>query len=323
MSQEQTPQISIIVPVYNVEPYIRKCLDSIKAQTFTDFEAIIVDDASPDNSINIAREFAEADPRFVILTRENGGLSAARNTGLDYATGKYIAFIDSDDFVAPNYLEVLYNACEDNGADMASCAFTYHYDSNGFRKKQLFIMKDCVLEHDEAVSMIIKDRSIHNYAWNKLYKRTLFTEHNIKYPTMYFEDVVTSARIIYYANKLAVSEKCLYYYVKRPGSILSTMNVKKINDFLHSVLIVCNFYMFNGEYEKYKKAIARMLRKFSFVNYYSITREHFVKFSFRGMLTNYKINRKAVKYIKSCEWEPIDGMPELPYKVKDPQCFKK
>ena len=119
MQETKNPEISIIIPVYNVEPYIRRCLDSIKAQTFTDFEAIIVDDSSPDGSIKIAMEFVASDSRFKIVTRENGGLSAARNTGIEHSVGRYIAFIDSDDFIAPTYLEKLYNACEENNADMS------------------------------------------------------------------------------------------------------------------------------------------------------------------------------------------------------------
>lgn len=323
MPETKNPAISIIIPVYNVEPYIRKCLDSVKAQTFTDFEAIIVDDSSPDDSIKIAMEFVVSDPRFKIVTRENGGLSAARNTGIEHANGKYIAFLDSDDFIAPTYLEKLYNACEENNADMSYCGFTYHFYKNGFRKKQLFIVKDCVMEHNEAVSRIISDHGLHSYAWNKLYKRTIFTEHNISYPTMYFEDVATSPKAVFYANKLAVVGECLYYYVKRRGSILSTMNVRKINDLLYSVMIVSNFLRRNGEYVPFENDIKRIITKFKLVNIYSIIRQHVLMFSFKGMYTNLKTNFKMARYILDCEWTPTDGLPELPYTVKSPVKRKK
>lgn len=318
MPETKNPEISIIIPVYNVEPYIRKCLNSIKAQTFTDYEAIIVDDSSPDGSIKIASEFAASDPRFKIITRKNGGLSAARNTGIEHSKGKYIAFLDSDDFVAPTYLEKLYNACEENNADMSYCGFTYYLYKSGFKKKQLFIVKDCVMEHDEAVSRIISDHGLHSYAWNKLYKRTIFTEHNITYPTMYFEDVATSPKAAFYANRLAVVGDCLYFYVKRKGSILSTMNVKKINDLLYSVMIVSNFLRKNGEYAAFEKDIRRITTKFKLVNIYSIIRQHILMFSFKGMHTNLKTNFKMAKYILDCEWAPTDGFPELPYAVKSP-----
>lgn len=318
MENNTTPEISIIIPVYNVEQYIRKCLDSIQSQTFTDFEAIIVDDSSPDGSIKIAMEFVANDPRFKIITRENGGLSAARNTGLQYAVGKYVAFIDSDDFIAPTYLEKLYNACEQNNADIAYCGFTYYFYKSGFKKKQMFIVRDCVMGRDEAVSRIISDHGLHSYAWNKLYRRSIFTEHKIEYPTMYFEDVATSPKTFFYTNRLAVTGECLYYYVKRPGSILSTMNVNKINDLLLSVMIISNFLRKNGEYEKFEKSLLRILHKFCLVNIYSIIRQHILKFSFKGMATNLKTNKKIARYIEACEWTPTNELPTLPYLIKKP-----
>ena len=318
MQETKNPEISIIIPVYNVEPYIRRCLDSIKAQTFTDFEAIIVDDSSPDGSIKIAMEFVASDSRFKIVTRENGGLSAARNTGIEHSVGRYIAFIDSDDFIAPTYLEKLYNACEENNADMSYCGFTYYIDKNGMKKNQMFIVKDCVMEHNEAVARIISDHGLHSYAWNKLYKRAIFTEHKITYPTMYFEDVATSPKTVFYANKLAVVGECLYFYVKRQGSILSTMNVKKINDLLYSVMIISNFLRRNGEYASFETEIRRIITKFKLVNIYSIIRQHILAFSFKGMHSNLKTNFKMARYILDCEWTPTEGLPELPYAVKAP-----
>lgn len=319
MENNTAPEISIIIPVYNVEPYIRKCLDSIKSQTFKDFEAIIVDDSSPDRSIKIAMEFIINDSRFKIITRENGGLSAARNTGLQYAAGKYVAFIDSDDFIAPTYLEKLHNACEKNNADIAYCGFTYYFYKSGFKKKQMFIVKDCVMERDEAVTRIISDHGLHSYAWNKLYKRSLFTDNGIEYPTMYFEDVATSPKTFFYANRLAVTGECLYFYVKRPGSILSTMNVKKINDLLLSVMIISNFLRKNNEYEKFKKPLLRILHKFRLVNIYSIIRQHVLMLSFKGMAANLKMNKKIAHYIEDCEWTPTDKLPVLPYLIKAPK----
>lgn len=318
MINNSTPEISVIIPVYNVEPYIHKCLNSIKSQTFTDFEAIIVDDSSPDGSIKIALEFVESDPRFKIVTRENGGLSAARNTGLQHAVGKYVAFIDSDDFIAPTYLEKLYNACEKNNADMAYCNFIYYFYKSGLKKKQMFIVKDCVMERNEAITRIISDHGLHSYAWNKLYKRSIFCDNGIEYPTMYFEDVATSPKAVFYSNRLAVTGECLYYYVKRPGSILSTMNAKKINDLFLSVMIISNFLRKNDEYEKFKKPLLRVLHKFFLCNIYSIIRLHILAFSFKGIITNFKTNKKIMQYIKSCEWSVTDKIPALPYEIKSP-----
>ncbi len=319
MKSVSAPQISIIIPVYNVEPYIRRCLDSIKSQTFENFEVIIVDDSSPDGSIKIAEEFVKSDPRFTVITRENGGVSAARNTGLQHAIGKYIAFIDGDDFVASTYLERLYDACEINNADIACCAFTYYFHRNGFKKKQMFIVKDRVMERDEAVARIISDHGFHSYPWGKLYKRSIFIDNGIEFPTMYFEDVATIHKIFFYANRLSVTGDCLYYYVKHPGSILSTMNVNKINDLLLSVMIISNFLRENGEYEKFEKPLLRILRKFRMVNTYSIIRQHVLELSFKGMAENLRANKKIARYIEACEWTLTDEQLSLPCLIKDPK----
>ncbi len=323
MENISAPKISIIIPVFNVEPYIRRCLDSIKSQTFTDFEVIIVDDSSPDGSIKIAEEFVKSDPRFKIIANRHNGVGEARNTGLQHAAGEYVAFIDSDDFIAPTYLEKLYNACEINGADISYCAFTYYFHRNGFKKKQLFIVKDQVMERDEAVARIISDHGFHSYPWSKLYKRSIFIDNGIEYPTMYFEDIATSPKAFFYTNRLAVTSDCLYYYVKRPGSILSTMDIKKINDLLLSVMIISNFLRKNGEYEKFEKPLIYILHKFGIVNIYSIIRQHVLALSFKGMAANLKTNRNIVRYIESCAWDVTDEPLTLPYMIQPPKSRSK
>ena len=114
------PKISIIIPMYNVEKYLRRCLDSVQNQTFSDFQAICVDDGSPDNSGEIAEEYAARDKRFVVVHKENGGLSDARNAGMPYATGEYIMFLDSDDFIHPQTMEFAYALAQKNGTDIVS-----------------------------------------------------------------------------------------------------------------------------------------------------------------------------------------------------------
>lgn len=115
------PEVSIIVPVYKVEPYLNKCVDSILAQTFTDFECILVDDGSPDSCGKICDEYVQKDSRVKVIHQENQGLSAARNSGLDMASGAWIVFVDSDDWIEPDAVEVLYRAALQNDADMAVC----------------------------------------------------------------------------------------------------------------------------------------------------------------------------------------------------------
>ena len=132
-------KLSIIVPVYNVEPYLRRCIDSILAQTFTDFELILVDDGSPDNCPAICDEYAEKDPRIVVIHKQNGGLSDARNAGLDIARGEYIGFVDSDDYIDAEMYEKMYNAAIMHNSDIVSCAYERIDISKGKRSVSISI----------------------------------------------------------------------------------------------------------------------------------------------------------------------------------------
>ncbi len=317
-----TPLVSVIIPVYNVEKYIEKCLTTIKEQTFKDFEALIINDGTPDNSMKIAEKFVAEDERFIIYNKPNGGLSDARNYGLERAKGEFVVFIDSDDYVDKDYLKVLYNGCKDNNADMAYCRFKHHYPRAGIDVFSLNPRKG-VYERDKALNMLIRDNLMHSYSWNKMYRRTLFTDNNIRYPKMYFEDVATSIRLLFNANRIAVSDKYLYFYVRHPGSIMSTMNAKKIDDLILSVLINRNYIQFHGEYEKFEKPLKAVAKKMQLVNIYSILRQHILCMNFKNCLTNLKINNKMYEYLTSKDYDAVEGSPILPYSIIQAEKKKK
>lgn len=318
-----TPKISVIVPIYNVEKYIKRCLKTIQAQTFKDFEVLLIDDDSPDRSAEIAEEFCKKDKRFRLFHKENGGLSDARNYGLERARGEFISFIDSDDYIHKNFLEVMYRECVDNDADMSYCRFKYSYFNTGLTLPMPFSAKKEVMKKEDALNILIKDNYLHSYAWNKLYRATLFTENDITYPDMYFEDIATSGRLLYHANRIAISDKYLYYYMKRFGSIMSTMNAEKLNDYWLSVLFVRNHIQSVGEYEKYRVSVRSFARKAHFVNIYSIFRQHLIHLDFRKMKHNFDINRDIYRYIISDEYLPVNEKPELPYRLVQPGRKKK
>ena len=146
------PKISIIIPMYNVEKYLRRCLDSVLNQTFTDWQAICVDDGSPDKSGDIAEEYAKQDERFVVVHKENGGLSDARNAGFSYADGEYIMYLDSDDFIHPQTMEIAYNAIEKNKSDIASFAYDRFY------RPQLMVRHFLHLDTDNVVPYGMKKK---------------------------------------------------------------------------------------------------------------------------------------------------------------------
>ncbi len=317
------PRISVIVPIYKVEKFLRRCLRSIQKQTFTDFEVLLINDDSPDGSAAIAEEFCKNDPRFVLYHKENGGLSDARNYGIDRVRGEYIAFVDSDDHIHKDFLKLMYEACEKNGADMSYCKFMYSYFNTGLKLPRPSGAKTGVMTREDALNDLIMDSKFQSYAWNKLYKASLFQDYNIRYPYMYFEDIATSCRLLHKANKLAVTSRHLYYYEKRFGSIVGTMNAEKIIDYWRSVLAERNYFQNAGEYDTFKSSIVRFAGKAHAINIYSIVRQHLLHFDFRKMKYNLDTNRDIYRYIISDEYQPVDHIPEIPYKLVQPGRKKK
>ena len=215
---EKAPLLSIIVPVYKVENYLPKCIDSILAQTFTDFELILVDDGSPDDCPALCDAAAEKDARVRVIHQKNGGLSAARNAGLDAARGAWIGFVDSDDYIAPEMYEVLYQAVQSTGADLALCDYA-EVDEAGAPCQSMHVS----LSEGELTGQELLKRAsglMVQLAWNKLYRRAIFTQ--LRYPEGKLnEDLFLIPEVCLQIQKAVVVPKALYYYVQRGGSIMS------------------------------------------------------------------------------------------------------
>lgn len=220
------PTISIIVPVYNVKEYIETCVNSILNQTFSDFELILVDDGSTDGSGELCEQLCHRDMRLICLHKNNGGLSDARNYGIDQMKGQYVTFIDSDDWVEPTYLEYLYrNICSD--VDISTCV--YVCCGNGSRRpwKTLPDEPDIMCTKDALLSLLY-DEKINVSAHGKLYRSTLFKE--VRFPFgKHYEDVGTTYKLIQRARSVSIGGSQLYNYRMRPESITHS-NDNKIFD---------------------------------------------------------------------------------------------
>lgn len=216
-----SPLISVIVPIYKVEPYLQRCLDSVVNQTYTNLEIILIDDGSPDNCPQICDDYAAKDNRIVVIHKENGGLSDARNVGLDICKGEYISFIDSDDWVADIYIESMVKAILDNNADMAVVNFKRSPYALNFYPPSLICTKTEILEHIQAVEKLwSSEETIFVTAWGKLVKASLYK--NIRFPKGFVhEDVYTSYKLLYFSQKTIFLDAPLYYYFQREGSIMS------------------------------------------------------------------------------------------------------
>ena len=214
----EKPLLSIIVPVYDVENYLQKCIDSILAQTFTDFELILVEDGSPDGCPALCDAAAAKDARIRVLHQKNGGLSAARNAGLDAARGAWIGFVDSDDYIAPEMYEAMYQAVQNTGADLALCDYA-EVDEAGVPCQSMHVRLG---KKDFTGRELLKNAtdSMIQPAWNKLYRRAVFAQ--LRYPEGKLnEDLFLIPKICLQIQKAVVMPKALYYYVQRGGSIMN------------------------------------------------------------------------------------------------------
>ncbi len=221
--------ISIIVPVYNVQEYLKNCINSILNQSYKNIEIILVDDGSTDESSSICDLYVKKDNRIKVIHKENGGLSDARNMGIKSARGKYITFVDSDDYLDENYVKVLYILITENNSDIA-CS----------RMKKTDSLNDKIINKNEkiniynsidAIKEILYQRNIDNSAPSKLFKKDLF--ENILFPVGYaFEDLDTMYKLFLQANKIVSTTNNYYLYYQRQGSILHTVKDKTINDLL-------------------------------------------------------------------------------------------
>lgn len=245
------PKVSLIIPVYNVQDYIEKCLDSVVNQTIDDMEIIIVNDGSKDQSKQKIENYLEKYPKIKYLEKENGGLSDARNYGLKFATGEYVAFLDSDDYVEKNTYEEMYNLAKKEKSDMVECDFIWEYPNK--------IREDIGVLYSSKKEMIEKARVV---AWNKLIKREIIEKTNLQFPVgLRYEDVEFFYKMVPYISKVSFVKKCLIHYVQRGDSIANTQNIrtKEIFKVLDNVI---KYYKENNLYNEYKQELEYIYVRF-------------------------------------------------------------
>lgn len=292
-----TPLISVIVPVYRVEKYLERCVKSILSQTYKNLEVILVDDGSPDQCPAICDACAEKDARVKAIHQENKGLSGARNAGIDAASGEYLAFVDSDDYVNPHFIEELYQLLQDTGCAIGQCRFCY-------------VKGDGLVEEGDSAFCIYRGESLMEQlygpeekatcfvvAWNKLYRAELFKETGIRYPEgRIHEDEATTYRLFHEAKKLAFLDRALYgYYTENGGSITSVFSAKRLQWLTaHEERIA--FFKKNG-YEKLLPAAYRKLCDACITFYFRCTEQvkdaEELKKELRKRLETYRANGAA------------------------------
>ena len=238
------PLISVIIPVYNVQDYVVDCAQSLFDQSSKDFEVFFVDDGSEDKSIAVLRIFLHDHQisDWHIVTKKNGGLSSARNLGLSLSSGKYVWFVDSDDIIAPNSIELLEKLMTD-GLDYDSILFRYvKFESHPPVSKQPAILEKRVIDGATFLDSLLKRRR-QDFAWSYVAKRSLYNAHSITFPSgRTFEDMATTYKIAYFSGAVCEITNELYYYRARPGSISKLGSEKHANDIYENLKSFRKFF---------------------------------------------------------------------------------
>ena len=261
--------ISIVVPIYNMEKYLDKCINSIINQTYKNIEIILVDDGSTDKSSKIINKYKKLDKRIKAYYKKNGGLSDARNYGIDKATGEYIGFIDSDDYIEKNMYETLYNNIIKYNADISVVGFNVVYESTDIKNRveyQEVTDKLEIYNRKEAFDLLFDANKFGNFAWNKLYKKELFK--NIKYPLCKkMEDLGTTYKLVEISNKIVYEPLKLYNYFQRSGSIMNNKDLKFMKDIY--LLSYERFIYYDNKYgfniDNHNNMISTLLFIYSYV----------------------------------------------------------
>ncbi len=212
------PQISVIIPAYNVEKYIQRCIDSVLAQTFADYEIIIVNDCSSDSTVEIIRKYYNDNKKIKLIQHEkNKGLALTRNTGMDNAFGEYIFFIDSDDWIQADTLAALFKLAKTSNADIAACGISAVYQDGS--RKTLHSQRGMIAGGAQALPLIANDK-IFVTAWNKLYSNELINKYKLRFADMYHEDIMFAIETLFYCRLYVTIPDEMYNYYQTPASIV-------------------------------------------------------------------------------------------------------
>ena len=236
--------VSIIIPVYNVEKYLLACVNSVINQTYKCLEIILVDDGSTDSSGRICDECAKLDSRIKVIHKTNGGLSDARNAGIDAATGDYLAFVDSDDIIHTRFVEMLYALANYLNADVSSVEFKNFYDEETLDLEEILVGKTMILQSEEAIDKILYQNILDNSACNKLYDRRLFD--GLRFPIgKLYEDLAIFYKVYERAKKVVHRREAYYFYRLRRDSITGNFSLRRtdvldITDEIVAYMKTCN-----------------------------------------------------------------------------------
>ena len=255
--RNQQPVVSIIIPIYNVESYLRCCLNSILAQTFQSWEAVLVDDGSKDTCGSICDEYATKDGRIRVIHKPNGGLTSARNAGLAMASGEWVMYLDGDDWIEPEMLELLLRKGEETGADIVMGDFLFAYPDRDVPYR----FPDW--DNSKTTSLNRYITSVWACVCGGIHRRSLYEEHQLQSPqgVTYCEDFHLIVRLCYFARKVVNVHRPFYHYRQQEGSVMHNLNKKTERDEQWVYQDIIRFFKEQGVYKDYRKTMCwRMLK---------------------------------------------------------------
>ena len=238
-------KVSVIVPVYNVEKYLAKCLDSIINQTLKEIEIICINDGSTDSSKSILEEYASRDKRIKIINQENQGQAVARNIGLKNATGEYIGYVDSDDWISDNFFELLYNNAKQYNADIA-CGEIERPNADSIKLQKFFVLNKIQISKKVRIKYKLCNIPKYNYIWNKIYRKEALVNSRIEFPqNKTFEDIIWTHKVIHKLGNLVTVPNAVYYYRINSSSTTEVFDSNNKKDFLEANNEAVSYVVYN------------------------------------------------------------------------------
>lgn len=300
--------VTVIIPVYNIAPYIANCLDSVISQEYKNLEIIVVNDGSTDNTVEIINKYVNIDHRIILINQSNSGVSEARNKALNCAQGKYMTFIDGDDWVAPDYISEMYSKIKEFDADIVKCGFEFiNIETGKFRR---YKEKLKLLSKKQALQDYMSGRAISSSVWGTLYKKSLFTcDIRFDSSVKIGEDGQMTLMILNKATKVLTIPKILYYIRVRVGSA-SRSNILISDECKILDKITLPDYIDNRYVEGYKLRVATSLL---LKNSFNVSKQQYL--DLKNQLNYQRINKHSVRCVLSPRWTIVSLLGKSKYGI--------
>ena len=283
--------VSIIIPVYNVQQYLPKCLDSVINQTIKNREIIIINDGSTDASSQILKSYKKKYPELIIIDQKNSGISETRNVGLKRATGEYVGFVDSDDFIKQSMFEVMYTRAKTDNSDIVICNYILYNELVGEKEVKEFEQDGYIDKYAILKKFLLND--VKAYTWNKLCKRELFMKNKITFPSLVVcEDTPAGFLLFAKAKKISIIKQSLYYYRQRVASLTNTYSIKAMEDMISGCYIIRDYitqhpFLYEELFDYYRAYMIKTL--------WVINNKYWLQYNETKSKSDYYDFKKAVK----------------------------